>query len=105
MTPEEPVNNLLYRASEVRAKIGCGVTKFYELINDGTLDARRFGSRTYITGESLERFVKNLPSVRTPTMMKERQEPQAGSGDPQSGVEQSRRSRFTSVAARPADAT
>lgn len=100
------MNNLLYRASEARAAIGCGVTKFYELINDGTLDARRFGRRTYITGESLERFAKNLPSVSTPTMMKERQEAQAGSGDPQpleadNGVDrQSPRSRFTSVAPR-----
>ena len=65
------MNNLLYRASEARAKIGCGVTKFYELVNNGALDARRFGRRTYITGASLEKFVETLKPVITPTMAAE----------------------------------
>jgi hypothetical protein len=56
----------LYRASETRAALGCGVTKFYQLINDGALDARRFGKRTYITATSLEEFVESLERVVTP---------------------------------------
>ena len=61
------MKKLLYPAREARAAIGCGNQKFYNLINNGTLDARRFGKRTYITGESLERFVASLPEVITPT--------------------------------------
>jgi hypothetical protein len=71
------VNKLLYRASEARAAIGCGATKFYELINNGMLDARRFGRRTYITGASLEQFVETLKPVITPTMAKAEQAPDA----------------------------
>jgi hypothetical protein len=63
-------SKFLYRASEARAAIGCGITKFYELINNGTLDARRFGRRTYITAESLEALVASLKPVVTPTMAK-----------------------------------
>jgi hypothetical protein len=64
------MSKFLYRASEARTAIGCGVTKFYQLINNGTLDARRFGKRTYITTQSLEAFVASLPQAVTPTMAK-----------------------------------
>jgi hypothetical protein len=64
------MRRLLYPAREARAAIGCGNQKFYNLINNGTLDARRFGRRTYITGESLERFVASLPELITPTKAK-----------------------------------
>jgi hypothetical protein len=77
------VNRLLYRASEARAAIGCGITKFYELVNGGTLDARRFGKRTYITAESLEAFVASLAPVVTPTMVKTEQEKWSGYRRPQ----------------------
>jgi excisionase family DNA binding protein len=62
---------LLYRTSEAKAALGCGNTKLYRLINDGTLDARRFGNRTYITADSLEAFAASLKPVVTPTMAKE----------------------------------
>jgi excisionase family DNA binding protein len=45
----------LYRTSEAKAALGVGTTKLYELINNGMLDARRFGRRTYITGASIGR--------------------------------------------------
>ena len=96
------MNKLLYRASEARAAIGCGVTKFYELINNGTLDARRFGKRTYVTGQSLEKFVEALKPVITQTMAKAEREAQAGNSDRQPlEAEQSPRSRFASAAPRP----
>jgi excisionase family DNA binding protein len=59
---------LLYRTSEAKAALGVGTTKLYELINNGTLDARRFGRRTYITAESLEAFVEALERAITPTI-------------------------------------
>jgi hypothetical protein len=64
------MSKLLYRTSEAKAAIGCGTTRLYELINNGTLDARRFGKRTYITAESLEVFVATLKPIVTPTMAK-----------------------------------
>lgn len=66
------MGKLLYRTSEARAAIGCGKTRLYQLINDGTLDARRFNCKTYITAESLERLVASLPRVVTPTMERQR---------------------------------
>jgi excisionase family DNA binding protein len=59
---------LLYRTSEAKAALGVGTTKLYELINNGMLDARRFGRRTYITAESLEAFVEALKRAITPTI-------------------------------------
>ena len=62
---------LLYRTSEAKAALGVGTTKLYELINNGTLDGRRFGRRTYITGTSIEALVGALKPVITPTMAAE----------------------------------
>jgi excisionase family DNA binding protein len=64
------MTKLLYRTSEAKAALGCGTTRLYELINNGTLEARRFGKRTYITADSLEAFVASLKPVVTPTMAK-----------------------------------
>ena len=64
------MNKYLYRTSEAKAALGCGTTRLYELINNGTLDARRFGKRTYITGASIEAFVASLPAAVTPTLAK-----------------------------------
>jgi excisionase family DNA binding protein len=64
------VQKYLFTTREARAALGCGETKLYQLINDGTLDARRLGRRTYITAESIERFVQSLERVTTPTMAK-----------------------------------
>jgi excisionase family DNA binding protein len=64
------MNKYLYRTSEAKAALGCGTSKLYDLINNGTLDARRFGKRTYITAQSIEAFVASLKSVVTPTLAK-----------------------------------
>jgi hypothetical protein len=61
----------LYGTKEARVALGgIGTQKLYGLINNGTLDARRFGHRTYITAESLEAFAAALPAVMTPTLAK-----------------------------------
>ena len=54
---------LLIPARDARAALGVKNTKFYELLATGKLDARKIGSRTYITAESLLAFVDNLPSA------------------------------------------
>jgi excisionase family DNA binding protein len=64
------MSKFLYRTSEAKTALGCGTSKLYDLINNGTLDARKLGRRTYITAESLEAFVASLPPIMTPTLAK-----------------------------------
>lgn len=54
---------LLYRIEDTKRTTGHGTTKIYELIGAGVLDARKAGGRTLITGESLRRYVANLPKA------------------------------------------
>jgi hypothetical protein len=58
---------LAYRIDDACRAIGIGTTRLYELIGTGVLDARKSGSRTLITGESLRRYVASLPraDIRT----------------------------------------
>ena len=51
---------LLYRTSEAKAALGVGTTTLYRWINEGRLDARKMGRRTYITGDSIEALVESL---------------------------------------------
>jgi len=62
------MTKLLYRMDEGKAALGCGTTKIYELIAAGRLEVRKLGRRTYITADSLERFVESLPRHVTPAM-------------------------------------
>jgi hypothetical protein len=64
------MRKILYTTREARDAIGCGVTRLYEHINAGRLDARRFGRRTFITSESLHAFVASLAPAVTPSMAK-----------------------------------
>lgn len=43
--------------------IGVGVTKGYELINSGDLDAVKIGRSTRITWASVKRLVANAPRI------------------------------------------
>ena len=54
---------LTYRIDDARRILGLGTTKLYELIGAGTLDARKAGARTLITGESLRAYVASLPKA------------------------------------------
>ena len=54
---------LLCTTTEAAHAIGCGRTRLYELIADGSLDARSCGGRTLITAESLRKFAANLPTA------------------------------------------
>jgi hypothetical protein len=78
----------LYPARAARAAIGCGTTYFYTLINNGKLEARRLGHRTYITAASLEAFIASLPPVVTPTMAKAEHDRWSGRGNPRSGPQE-----------------
>ncbi len=58
---------LTYRIDDARRILGLGTTKIYELIGAGTLDARKAGSRTLLTGESLRAYVASLPKANITT--------------------------------------
>jgi excisionase family DNA binding protein len=68
--PRVVVPKLLYRTSEAKVALGVGTSRLYQLINDGTLKARRLGKLTYIEAASLETYVDSLPPVVTPTLAK-----------------------------------
>lgn len=53
--------------------IGCGITKGYELINSGDLEAIKLGRATLITWESVKRLIANAPRGLgdAPTRMRE----------------------------------
>jgi hypothetical protein len=63
MTPDA----LAYRIPDAGRLTGLGMTKLYELIGQGVLDARKAGSRTLITGESLRAYVASLPKAEIRT--------------------------------------
>jgi hypothetical protein len=60
----------LYTVKETGHAIGCGPTTVYGKINDGVLVAVKYGYRTYITAESIDRYIASLTPAVTPTMAK-----------------------------------
>jgi excisionase family DNA binding protein len=58
---------LAYRIPDAGRITGLGNTKLYELIGQGVLDARKAGSRTLITAESLNRYIASLPKANITT--------------------------------------
>ena len=58
---------LAYRIPDASRITGLGATKLYELIGQGVLDARKAGSRTLLTAESLNRYIASLPKATITT--------------------------------------
>jgi hypothetical protein len=57
----------LYRPKAACQALGVGMTKLYSLIAAGALDARKNGSCTVITGESVHRYADSLPKANIRT--------------------------------------
>jgi hypothetical protein len=55
--PIRPLNPIGYTG----LILGLGRTRIYELIALGVLDARKLGSQTRITGESIKALIDSLP--------------------------------------------
>jgi len=53
----------LYSPRETEALLGISHSTCYRLINAGKLDARKLGSKTAITAESIERLLVGLPKA------------------------------------------
>ena len=60
-TPAKPIAYTVDDASRIA---GIGVTKLYEEIGAGALDARKAGRRTVIMAASLDAYLANLPSAK-----------------------------------------
>jgi excisionase family DNA binding protein len=54
---------LAYRISELGPLIGVGRSTIYRLIGEGRLRAMKIGHRTVICGESVRRFLGELPAA------------------------------------------
>ena len=67
MTNSEPVpmshTALAYRISELAPLIGVGRSTIYRLIGEGQLRAMKIGHRTVVCGESVRRFLAELPAA------------------------------------------
>jgi hypothetical protein len=53
----------LYSPRETKAILGISHATCYRLIGTGDLDARKLGSKTVITRESIERLLVDLPKA------------------------------------------
>jgi excisionase family DNA binding protein len=53
-----------HSVSEACALLDIGRTTLYALINDGSLEARKVGRRTFLTDRSLRAFVESRPRLR-----------------------------------------
>lgn len=54
-----------YSIDEARKVTGIGRTKLYEAINEGLLRARKYGKRTIILKDDLQKFLNSLESYST----------------------------------------
>ena len=62
-SPARLLGRLLYSPAETEAILGISHATVYRLIRVGRLDAKKIGSKTVITAESIERLIAKLPKV------------------------------------------
>jgi excisionase family DNA binding protein len=55
---------LLHSVSDACALLGIGRTTLYALLNDGSLEARKVGRRTFLTQKSLQVFIESRPKLQ-----------------------------------------
>jgi hypothetical protein len=53
----------LYPIKEAEVILSTSHAQIYRLIGSGRLDARKIGSRSYITAASIDQFLASLPKV------------------------------------------
>jgi len=62
-SPARLLGRLLYSPAETEVILGISHATVYRLIRVGRLDAKKIGSKTVITAESIERLIPELPRV------------------------------------------
>jgi len=63
LTARVAQNRALYSPRETETLLSVSHAQLYRLIGAGRLDARKIGSRTLITAESIEAFLASLPKI------------------------------------------
>ncbi|WP_342358381.1 helix-turn-helix domain-containing protein [Terrarubrum flagellatum] len=54
-------DDALFTVKEARQFVSAGVTRIYELLNRGQLEAKKSGRRTLITGASINNYRAAMP--------------------------------------------
>ena len=70
MHRQNPATVAAFSIREVMARTGIGRNRIYQLIREGRLTAKKFGTKTVIVATDLQRFLDELPampSMRDPT--------------------------------------
>ena len=64
------METVLLKVPEVMERLGCGLTKVYELMSSGELPSVKFGGCRRVPSDELERFLAGLddspPNLRLP---------------------------------------
>jgi hypothetical protein len=62
-TRDQAAARFFFSVRETQAILGISHASLYRLIAAGALDARKLGTKTLITAESIERLASHLPKV------------------------------------------
>jgi excisionase family DNA binding protein len=57
---------MAFSVDEAAVRAGLGRDRIYDAIRNGDLVARKFGRRTLVTAEALQRFLNGLPPLQLP---------------------------------------
>lgn len=61
------MNEKLNSPKQASEKLGIGITRLYQLINSGDLEAIKFGKLTRIKDSTIQEFVESLPTYKKST--------------------------------------
>lgn len=53
-----------YSVKDAAALIGCGQTRTWQFIAEGTLPAKKIGGRTIVLARDIEMFLESAPAAR-----------------------------------------
>jgi excisionase family DNA binding protein len=62
----DKLEKLAFSVAEAAARSGLGRDRVYDATRSGELVARKFGRRTLITADALQRFLNGLPPLQLP---------------------------------------
>jgi excisionase family DNA binding protein len=61
---DDKIEKMAFSVDEAAMRAGLGRDKLYAAIREGNLVARKFGRRTLITADALQRFLDGLPPLQ-----------------------------------------
>jgi excisionase family DNA binding protein len=64
---DDKIEKIAFSVDEAALRAGLGRDRIYSAIRNGDLVARKFGRRTLVTADALQRFLNGLPLLRLPS--------------------------------------